>query len=61
MLDREGAEGPADVAVVGNESDVRAQVLRLADIGATDFCAAPFGSPEEIKATVGTLAGLVGT
>jgi alkanesulfonate monooxygenase SsuD/methylene tetrahydromethanopterin reductase-like flavin-dependent oxidoreductase (luciferase family) len=57
MLDREGAEGPADVAIVGTE----AQVRHLADIGTTEFCGAPFGSADEIKASVGALAGLVGS
>jgi F420-dependent oxidoreductase-like protein len=61
MLDREGAEGPADVAIVGTESEVQAQVRHLAAIGATEFCGAPFGSAEEIRASVGALAGLVGT
>ena len=60
MLDREGADGPADVAIVGSAEDVVAQVRRLADIGATDFCGAPFGSADEIRASVDTLAGLVG-
>ncbi len=60
MLDREGAAGPAEVAVVGSASEVTAQVRRLADIGATDFCAAPFGHGDEIRATIDTLAGLVG-
>ncbi|HEY7915590.1 MAG TPA: LLM class F420-dependent oxidoreductase [Acidimicrobiales bacterium] len=59
MLDREGAGGPADVAIVGSEAEVKAQVRRLADIGATDFCGAPFGSREQIKASVGVLASLV--
>jgi 5,10-methylenetetrahydromethanopterin reductase len=59
MLDREGAGGPADVAVVGSESEVRAQVERLAAIGATDFCGAPFGSADEVKASIGVLAELV--
>jgi 5,10-methylenetetrahydromethanopterin reductase len=60
MLDREGAPGPADVAIVGNAAEVAAQVRRLADIGATDFCGAPFGSPQEISASIEVLAGLVG-
>jgi F420-dependent oxidoreductase-like protein len=60
MLDREGAEGPADVAIVGSAAEVAAQVRRLADIGATDFCGAPFGTGDEIRASVDTLAGLVG-
>jgi len=61
MLDREGAEGPADVAIVGSESEVQAQIRHLADIGATDFIGAPFGSVDEAKATVDVLAGLVGS
>jgi len=59
MLDREGAGGPADVAIVGSEAEVKDQVRRLADVGATDFCGAPFGSGEQIKASVGALASLV--
>jgi F420-dependent oxidoreductase-like protein len=61
MLDREGAEGPADVAIVGTAAEVEAQIRRLAAIGTTDLIGAPFGSAEEVKATVGVLAGLVGT
>ena len=59
MLDREGAAGPADVAIVGSEAEVKAQVRRLADIGVTDFCGAPFGTADQIKASVGVLAALV--
>jgi len=59
MLDREGAGGPADVAIVGTQAEVQAQVRRLADIGATDFCGAPFGTVEQIRASVGALAGLI--
>ena len=40
------------MAIVGTASEVAAQVRRLADIGATDFCGAPFGSGDEIKATL---------
>jgi F420-dependent oxidoreductase-like protein len=60
MLDREGAAGPADVAIVGTEDEVSAQVRRFADIGATDFVGAPFGTVDEVKASVASLAGLVG-
>src|SRR5579884_3145916 len=42
MLDREGVEGPGDVAVVGDESAVGEQLGRLAEAGATDFLAIPF-------------------
>ncbi|HEX3461022.1 MAG TPA: LLM class F420-dependent oxidoreductase [Acidimicrobiales bacterium] len=60
MLDREGADGPPDVAIVGNAAEVAAQIRRFADIGATDFCAAPFGSGKEISASIEVLSGLVG-
>jgi len=42
MLDREGASGPADVAVAGDERALDAALRRLADAGATDFCAAVY-------------------
>ncbi|HEY1990798.1 MAG TPA: TIGR03564 family F420-dependent LLM class oxidoreductase [Acidimicrobiales bacterium] len=59
MLDREGAAGPANVAIVGTAAEVVSQILRFADIGATDFAGAPFGSGKEIKASIDVLAGLV--
>ncbi len=43
MLDREGAAGPGDVAIVGDEASVRAQIEQLAEAGVTDFSAAVFG------------------
>jgi len=39
LLDIEGVAGPADVAVIGNESEVAQQLRALADIGTTDFLA----------------------
>ncbi len=60
MLDREGAAGPADVAIVGSESEVKEQIRRLAAIGTTDFCGAPFGSAHEMAASIGVLASMVG-
>ena len=43
MLDREGASGPADVAIVGDEATVGKAIQQLADCGVTDFAAANFG------------------
>jgi F420-dependent oxidoreductase-like protein len=40
MLDREQATGPADVALLGDETALRAQLGRLRDAGVTDFDAA---------------------
>lgn len=61
MLDREGAAGPADVAIVGDADTVRAQVRALAETGATEFVASPFGGATAAARTVEVLASLVGT
>lgn len=42
MLDKEGAAGPGDVAIVGNEAAVERQIRALASAGATDFVAPIF-------------------
>jgi len=46
MFDREGAAGPADIAIVGNEATVRRQIEAVADTGATDFIAVEFNHRE---------------
>ncbi|MGH3381576.1 MAG: TIGR03564 family F420-dependent LLM class oxidoreductase [Actinoallomurus sp.] len=58
VLDREGASGPQDVAVVGDEDGVARQVRRLAEAGVTEFAASPFGDVEEQARTVSVLAAL---
>jgi 5,10-methylenetetrahydromethanopterin reductase len=40
MLDREGVAGPADIAIVGDENQLRGAIKRFEDIGVTDFNAA---------------------
>jgi F420-dependent oxidoreductase-like protein len=47
MLDREGAEGAADIAFVGDDAGVAARITALADTGATDFVAAVMGDRAE--------------
>ena len=37
MLDREGMEGPEDVAAIGTEEEVRARIEAYAEAGATDL------------------------
>lgn len=59
MLDREGAAGPADVAVVGDEAEIRRQVARLASVGATDLVANVFGSGDERAQTIALLQSLL--
>ena len=50
MLDREGAEGPADVAIVGDEAAVEKQLGALADAGVTEFVASIFGVARRARA-----------
>ncbi len=66
MLDREGVEGPGDVAVTGDESAVGEQLQRLAEAGVTDFLAAiypvgkdPAASIARTRATLISLFGRV--
>jgi F420-dependent oxidoreductase-like protein len=47
MLDKEGAERPADVGFVGDEEYVAASIVRLAEAGATDFVAYVIGDATE--------------
>ena len=58
MLDREGAGGPADVAVVGDEDSVRQQLEHLASVGGTDFVGNVFGSRDERTRTRAVLKSL---
>jgi ribosomal protein S5 len=51
MLDREGAAGPGEAAIVGDEDAVRSVLAELEAAGVTDFSAAPIGSREEIART----------
>ena len=56
MLDREGAAGPADVAIVGDAATVRAAVEHIFEQGATEFVAIPYSNRD---ATVEVLQGLL--
>ena len=52
MLDREGAAGAADIAIVGGAAEVGERIAALAGIGVTDFAAVEFGGdPDEVAAT----------
>ena len=59
VLDREGAAGPADIAVVGDEGAIAAGVQRMADAGADELVASIFGSPEERDRTRAFLKTLI--
>jgi len=59
MLDREGAQGPADVAIVGDEQSVADQITALADCGVTDFVATEYARPTERERTRDLLKTLI--
>jgi F420-dependent oxidoreductase-like protein len=47
MMDIEGVDGPAGVAVVGNEDEVRTHLARFATAGTTDFSALEFPTDDD--------------
>lgn len=57
MLDKEGAAGPADVAIVGDEATVAKAIDRFRDIGTTDFVVVPYGNKEENARTFDVVLG----
>jgi F420-dependent oxidoreductase-like protein len=59
MLDREGAAGPADVAIAGDAETVTREITHLGDIGVTDFAPALFGSRADRTATREVLVSLL--
>lgn len=59
VLDREGAKGPGDVAIVGDEETVTARLEELAQAGATDFNASIFARGDELTRTYTLLKSLL--
>jgi 5,10-methylenetetrahydromethanopterin reductase len=59
MLDKEGAAGPGDVAIVGDEELVAAQIGALADAGVTDFVAGEYARGDEGRRTRALLRTLI--
>lgn len=47
MLDREGVAGPAELAIVGDEQEIRAGIGRFRDAGVTDFSASVINMPSD--------------
>jgi len=63
VLDIEGVESPAEVAVVGNEASLQRQLEAFAEGGATDFVANIFdvpGEPDSAQRAYDALKSLVG-
>jgi F420-dependent oxidoreductase-like protein len=58
LLDEEGLDGPADIAILGDADTVATEIAALADLGVTDLIVAPAGSADERAATLEFLGGL---
>lgn len=59
MLDREGAAGPGDVAVVGDEASVERQLRDFAGAGVTDVIATVYGTGDDREASVARTRALL--
>ena len=53
MLDIEGVENPAEVAIIGNEAEVESQLRDLSSAGATDFLASVFPAGDDRGSSTG--------
>lgn len=60
MMDKEGAAGPGDLAIVGDEATCRAVLDELAAAGVTEFGGSEFGTPEETARTRAFLRSVQG-
>ena len=59
MLDREGYEGPADLAIIGSAAEVEDRIRSLEGAGVTTFAASEFGSRDQRAATRDLLVGMI--
>ena len=59
MLDAEGAEGPADIAIVGSEAQVERDLRRFAEAGATDVILSVFPVGEDAAASIARTRALL--
>jgi len=58
LLDEAGLDGPADVVIAGDEDEVAGRIRALADVGATEVVASPFGSRAVRQDTLRVLGAL---
>ena len=59
MLDREGYDGPADLAIIGGAAEVRDRIEAMAGAGVTTFAASEFGHRDQREATRDLLVDLL--
>ena len=60
MLDHEGYDGPADLAIIGGAAEVEDRVRAMEGVGVTTFAASEFGSRGQREATRELLVGMLG-
>ena len=58
MLDREGYEGPADAAIIGDEDAVAERIASIAALGVEELCASVFACTAEDDARTRKLLAL---
>ncbi|MBV9661041.1 MAG: TIGR03564 family F420-dependent LLM class oxidoreductase [Acidimicrobiales bacterium] len=58
MLDREGADGVADMIIAGDLRTVETRLQRMVDAGVSEFVASPLGSDTERTRTIEALRDL---
>ena len=58
-MDLEGVDGPADVAVIGNEAEVERELRDLGDAGATDLLASIFPAGDDPDASTARTRALL--
>jgi alkanesulfonate monooxygenase SsuD/methylene tetrahydromethanopterin reductase-like flavin-dependent oxidoreductase (luciferase family) len=51
MIDREGVAGPAEIALIGSESEVERQINDIESAGGTELTATVFGSSDDHRRT----------
>jgi F420-dependent oxidoreductase-like protein len=59
MLDREGASGPEDIAVIGSAAEVADRLTGVSESGVTTIAASEVGDPDELAATRDVLVSLL--
>ena len=58
MLEREGAGSAADIALIGDEDEVRGQVRGLEEIGVTDLVVTANGTDDEVRRTLDVVSAI---
>jgi F420-dependent oxidoreductase-like protein len=59
MLDREGASGPEDIAIIGSAAEVAERLAGVSECGVTTISASEIGDPDELAATRDVLVSLL--